>query len=245
MKIISNFLLALSFLSRIIPARPADDRSLAGTLPWFCPVGLLLGLVMIIPGLLGIAGGYPFVQAWIIVGLGFFLTRGLHWDGWADVWDAWASQEEGDKFWAVVKDSHVGAFGVMGLILGMGGQFVLIGEVIREGQWAVIVWAVVLGRFGAVALAWQGKIYPRPGLGQAFLAGAGKKALTLNLVVLLIFVALFIPLYMAFVSLVLLIPGIMFLYKLGRKNNGINGDFLGCAIIWGEISALLAFILIP
>lgn len=242
---LSNFILALSFLTRMVPARPADDRSIAGTLPWFCPVGLILGMVMIIPGLLGIAQGYPFVQAWIIVGLGFFLTRGLHWDGWADVWDAWGSQARGDRFWAVVKDSHAGAFGVAGLVLGLGGQILIMGEVIKQGQWEVIVWAVVLGRFGAAALAWHGRAYPRPGLGEAFLAGAGTKAVSFNLAVLMAFAVFFIPLYMTAISLVLLVSGILFLYRLGRKNNGINGDFLGSAIIWGEISALMAFILIP
>ncbi len=236
-------MLALSFLSRIVPARPADEESLAGSLPWFCPAGLVLGLIMVMPGVLGLADGYPFIQAWMVVSLGFFLTRGLHWDGWADVWDAWASQAEKDRFWDIVKDSHVGSFGVIGLILGLGGQLVLVGEAIKAGQWAVIVWAVVLGRFGAVALAWQGKGYPRPGLGSAFLDGAGCRALSYNLLVLLVFAALFIPVYTALISLVLLGLGVFFLYNLGRKNNGVNGDFLGSAIIWGELSGLLAFVL--
>lgn len=244
MKPLSDFLLALSFLSRTVPARTADNSSLARSLSWFSLAGILLGLIMILPGVLGLARSYPFVQAWIVLGLGFFMTRGLHWDGWADLWDAWASQARGDRFWEIVKDSHVGAFGAVGLILGLSGQLFLLGEVIRAEEWAVIVWAVALGRFGAVALACQGKGYPRPGLGQAFLAGAGRKTLALNAAVLVVFAALFVPVYMAVVSLILLGAGVFFLHGLGRKNNGINGDFLGAAIIWGELSGLLAFVLV-
>lgn len=241
----SDFLLALSFFSRIIPARTADQKDLAGSLNWFCLAGLVLGVLMVLPVAAGLAGNYPFVQAWIILGLGFYLTRGLHWDGWADLWDGWASQAGGDRFWEIIKDSHVGAFGVIGLILGLGGQLVLLGEVINAQQWAVIVWAVVLGRFGAVALAYLGKNYSRPGLGGAFLAGAGRRAVGYNLPVLLIFASWFIPFYVILISLVLLGAGIYILYGLGRKNKGINGDFLGAAIIWGELSALLAFVLWP
>jgi len=244
LRTVSGLVLALSFLTRLVPAKPADRKSLAGSLSWFCPAGLILGLIMILPGVLGLARGYPFVQAWMVVGIGFYLTRGLHWDGWADVWDGWASQAKKDKFWVVVKDSNVGAFGVIGLILGLGGQLVLIGEAIRAAEWAIIVWAVILGRFGAVALAWCGRGYPRPGLGSAFLDGAGPVALLNNFLVLLVFAAFFIPVYQALISLVLLSLGVFFLFTLGRRNNGINGDFLGSAVIWGELSGLLAFALV-
>ncbi len=243
MRYFSQCLLALSFLSRIVPARDADNASMASSLSWFCLAGLILGLAMIIPGVLGLAGDYPLVQAWIIVGLGFYLTRGLHWDGWADVWDGWASQAEKDEFWVVVKDSHVGVFGVIGLIFGLGGQVVLVGEVVRAGEWSFIVWSVMTGRFGAVALAWAGKKYPRPGLGAVFLEGAGSRAFICNLIVLMVFSALFIPIYPAIVSLALMILGVFLLYDLGRRNQCINGDFLGAAIIWGELSALLSFVL--
>ncbi len=199
---------------------------------------------MIIPGVLGLADNYPFVQAWLVVGLGFYLTRGLHWDGWADIWDAWASRAEKDQFWIVVKDSHIGPFGVIGLILGLGGQLVLIGEIARADEWAVIVWAVILGRFGAVILAWPGKKIPRPGLGKAFLMGAGPGPFFWNILTLGAFAGFFIPFYLALVSLALLSPGILCLYRLGRKNNGINGDFLGSAVIWGELSGLMAFVLV-
>ncbi|MCA1743505.1 MAG: adenosylcobinamide-GDP ribazoletransferase, partial [Desulfovibrionales bacterium] len=194
--------------------------------------------------ILGIAEDYPLVQAWIILGAGFYVTRGLHWDGWADLWDAWASQARGDKFWQIIKDSRIGAFGVMGLIIGMSGQLILLHEAAVQDLWEIVVWAYITGRLGAVLLAYVGKKHSRPGLARLFLSGADKKALSWNLFVMAGFGLLFVNIKLMVFSLLLLSLGVYILYSLGRKNQGINGDFLGSAIIWGELSGLLAITLI-
>lgn len=242
-KFISDFFLTLSFLSRLTGPKCCNDEDMARTLSWFSLVGLVLGFIVVLPVLLGIPKNYPLVQAWIILGAGFYITRGLHWDGWADLWDAWASQASGDKFWDIIKDSRIGAFGVMSLIIGMSGQLILLHEAARQNLWATIVWAYIIGRLGAVFLAYVGKKHSRPGLAHLFLTGADKKALSRNLFVAAGFGLLFIDIEIIVFSLLLLCLGIYMLYSLGRKNQGINGDFLGSAIIWGELSGLLTVVL--
>ncbi|WP_028575892.1 adenosylcobinamide-GDP ribazoletransferase [Desulfonatronovibrio hydrogenovorans] len=245
MQAASSFMLAMSFLTRMVPARSGDEESLAGSMAWFSLVGLVLGVIMVLPCLLGLAGNYPLVQALMVLGLGFYLTRGLHWDGWADLWDGWASQADGERFWTIVKDSRTGAFGVAGIFFGLGGQLVLLGEVIRLEQWAVIVWAVVLGRFGAWALAFVGKDLSRPGLGSLFIKGGTRtRAIVLNLAVTLGLALVLVPIKTVLISGLLLAGGLVFFYRLGRKMKGINGDFLGAAIIWGEISGLLGHLIL-
>ncbi|RQD55699.1 MAG: adenosylcobinamide-GDP ribazoletransferase, partial [Desulfonatronovibrio sp. MSAO_Bac4] len=244
MKFISDFFLTLSFLSRLARPKCCNDDDMGRTLPWFSLVGLVLGLLVALPVFLGIAKDYPLVQAWIILSAGFYITRGLHWDGWADLWDAWASQAKDDRFWQIIKDSRIGAFGVMGLIIGMGGQLILLHEAARQHLWVIIVWAYILGRLGAVILAYSGKKHSRPGLARLFLTDADKKALSWNLFVMAGFGLLFIDIKIMVFSLLLLCLGIYTLYSLGRKKQGINGDFLGSAIIWGELSGLLAITLV-
>ncbi|WP_232300513.1 adenosylcobinamide-GDP ribazoletransferase [Desulfonatronovibrio magnus] len=237
-----SFLFALSFLSILAPARVVDQKDIAGSLYWFTIVGLIIGVVITLPLWLGIAAGSSLVQAWITVGLGFLVTRGLHWDGWADLWDGWAAQPDVDKFWLILKDSRVGAFGVMGIVTGMTGQIVLVSEVIAAGQWAVIVWALGLGRCSAVIVAYVGKRRAVPGLGNSFLAGTGAGTVLFNIFVLCLFAVFILPIKVTVLSAVFMTAGIIFLHGLGKKYQGINGDFLGAAVIWGELSALLAFV---
>ena len=171
-KLLAPSLAALGFLTRLGPARLLTPQELAASLPWFPVAGLAMGALLAAPFHFGFLKGHALIQAWLLAGINVFLTRGLHWDGWADLWDAWGSGAQGETFWTVLKDSRTGAFGVMGLVLGLGGQILLYAEVAHAHALAVVVWACVLGRTAAVALAWSGKQLARPGLAQAFLCGA-------------------------------------------------------------------------
>lgn len=233
-----DLVLALSFLSRLVPAGRADSEALGRSLTWFVPAGLILGGLVVLPPAAGLGEGLPLVQAWIMLGAGFWLTRGLHWDGWADIWDGWGSGSTGELFWSILKDSRVGAFGVSGLILGMSGQLVLLEAAAEAGMWSAVVWAAGLGRLGAVLTARLGKDHPRPGLGSIFVQAATWPRMSFNLAVLGVFGLYFLPWVTIICSLLLCIPGFLGLKSLMKKQQGLNGDFLGAAVVWGEISGL-------
>ncbi len=59
---------------------------------------------------------------WLTIGLLALLTRGLHLDGFADTMDGLASGGSKEKILEVMRDSRIGAFGVIGLILLIGGK---------------------------------------------------------------------------------------------------------------------------
>lgn len=238
----ARFLATLGFLSRLAPARvlPEDDlRRMMFHLP-LC--GLVIGSVIAAPAALGLLAGRPQVQAWLAVAMLAWITRGLHLDGLADVADGAAAHVEPERFWAIIKDSRSGAFGVAALILALGGQGVLFAEMLRAGQWWAVIWAVVFGRACAVVFGLSARAYVRPGLGGLFLAGAGVPA-ALWAVAAALAPALWLnPLAAAYAlaaALVLLTP----LRRLVTAVGGVNGDFLGAAITLGEISAGLGFAL--
>jgi len=114
-----GFRLAMQFLTRL-PVPGVDDFSpldLARSAAWFPFVGLVVGGIVALvafaldhrsPALAGIVG----VLAWV------WLTGALHLDGLADLTDALgAAHRDPERFLAVLRDPHVGTFGVISVVL--------------------------------------------------------------------------------------------------------------------------------
>lgn len=236
-------LLALSFLTRLWPARLAQEEDFPATLPWFPVVGMLLGALLAGPFHLGLLPKTPWLAAWLALLGSLFLTRGLHWDGWADLCDAWGSRAEGERFWQIVKDSRIGAFGVMGLFAGLAGQLLLLHHCLGWGLHAGVGYAFVFGRGLAVGLMAINRNLARPGLAAAFLPGATPGRLALAAALTLGPGLWLLPLPALAGALLLGGLGLFELTVLARRNRGLNGDFLGCAIVWGETAALLGLAL--
>jgi len=241
-KIATPLLAALSFLSRLGPARIHDDATLAASVKYFPLAGAVIGALVTAPFFFGFLRGHPWLQAWLLLVLALWATRALHWDGWADVFDAWGSGAHGERFWTVMKDSRLGAFGGVALVMGLVGQLLLLHNALEAGAFGAVAWAFVLGRGTCVATAYMGRDLARgQGLGRTFLAGATSWALLL--VVLQVFglglavrpeIALAPALAVAFL-------GVVELSALARRMGGMNGDILGAAVIWGELAGLMGY----
>ena len=230
-----HFHLALTFLTRLGRARLKSPTELAAALYMYPAVGALLGILLTLTAMLPLS---PWVLAWAMTVINLVLTRGLHWDAWADTWDAWGSGAQGERFWAIIKDSRIGAFGVLGLVVGLGLQTTLFTLVIDHQAWALLFWSCIWGRFLCLVLAWSCRQLTRPGLGQGVLEGATPQILIkAGLIAALPIFCL--PLAQVGLGLILSLVPLWILQRLGRLQAGINGDFLGSAIIAGEISALL------
>lgn len=235
MRWFTDFHTALTFLTCLGRARLASEQDLRRAMPMYPLVGALLGALF---WLCAQAPLLPPVWAWVLCAVNVLLTRGLHWDGWADLWDGWGSGRSGEEFWAVVKDSRIGAFGVVGLVLGLGMQATLLECALRAHAGAALFMMPVFGRFCCLFLALWGQNVLRSGLGKTNARGIHFLTLVPGLIVLLcVFPAL--PVRHVMFSLVLAILALGLLVRLGRRQGGINGDFLGAAIIAGELCALI------
>jgi adenosylcobinamide-GDP ribazoletransferase len=239
-----GFFTALAFLTRLAPARLGKAQDLAEAMAWLPAVGLVLGGLLVAPLALGLFSATPWVQAWLLVIANLWATRGLHLDGLADVADGWGSGAVGQRFWEIVKDSRLGAFGAMGLLLTLTGQIVLLHELLARQAFAAAAFIFVAGRLAAVLLAMSARELARPGLGQLFVAGATPRgvllAVGMTLVPGLILVS---PLTLLAMLATALAPA-MVLRGLARRQSGLNGDFLGAAIVLGETAACLGWLLV-
>jgi adenosylcobinamide-GDP ribazoletransferase len=129
MPFVRHFLLAVQFFTRIpITGRLAawvgfSPGMLRASAAHFAGVGWLVGLVAAgVFGLLAsaIASPYaPLVAACVSTVATVMLTGGFHEDGLADVADGLGGSYERERALEIMKDSRVGAFGAMALVLAL------------------------------------------------------------------------------------------------------------------------------
>lgn len=221
---------ALRTLTRLpVPGR--DCEPFARSLPFFPLVGALLGLL--------IAGAVLWITSslhWTLGAgvaaalLGVWLTRGLHLDGLGDVADALGGGRTQERRLAIMKDPHLGAFGVMAIVALLLIKTAAYDRLAAYQAWRWLVLPPVLARTMLVALSlWLPYARREGGTARDFVEGAriGHLLAALCLAVVLSGA-------IAGITGVLLL-GMSLLVTLGlrawmRRNfGGITGDLLGMA----------------
>ncbi|MFC0211491.1 adenosylcobinamide-GDP ribazoletransferase [Paenibacillus chartarius] len=190
---------AVQFLTRFtLPVNaPYDAVSLARSTVWYPFVGLLIGAVLAAAG--AIAGWLlpPLPAAALVLAIWVAVTGGLHLDGLMDTADGLLSHRDRERMLEIMKDSRVGAMGVIagGLQLLMKLSLLSVwAEAGREcpSVWLLLPAAAVLSRaFMTAAIAgWPyaragsgglGGLYRGVGRVHAWMAAGGALGLTLLL----------------------------------------------------------------
>ena len=116
MRQVNRFLIAFSMYSRIPVPQPDWERSSMDDVMCYFPfVGTVLGALawLCFQGgrLLGLS---PLLLGAVLTALPLWISGGIHMDGYMDTRDALASCGDKEKKLAILKDSHTGAFAVMG-----------------------------------------------------------------------------------------------------------------------------------
>jgi adenosylcobinamide-GDP ribazoletransferase len=222
----------------------ATPEEMSASCRWYPLAGALLGAVLLgcLLSLLSLTGESS-VAAWVYVLVSVWLTRGLHHDGLADLADALGSGKTGDAFWKVVKDSRLGTFGCLALVLATGGQACLVEACLRQNRLAPLFFAPVFARCLPIFLAGLAPARAGTGLGAILAAATGGRLPALAWIALPGFFCLgAAPLLLSLLAACLIL---LFLRRLAGREGGYNGDFCGALIICGECSVLAAAFLVP
>jgi adenosylcobinamide-GDP ribazoletransferase len=120
-------------------------------------IGLVSGAVMLVTGVDLIA---RLLSATLVVAVAAWITRGLHWDGLADVADGLGSGAPAERAREIMRRSDIGPFGVLALGFTIALQVLSIAQ-LPAGAPALAAWvlAVSLGRL-AVAVACGPWVHP-------------------------------------------------------------------------------------
>ena len=168
-------LLACSLLTIVpLPMAEATPRALARSAAFFPAIGAALGLAVGAIGLLA----EPLLPTGPTVALQLtalaLLTGGLHLDGLMDTADGVFGGRTPERRLEIMRDSRVGAFGVLAAVLTLLAQYACLVELAPLPRLIALVLALALGRW-AMALALTSFPSARPdGLGAAFAERANK-----------------------------------------------------------------------
>ena len=155
MQAIRHYLLAVQFFTRIpvsgrlanwVGYSPAMLRASAAHFPG---VGWLVAAIAaasygVIHLLLGPQGFAPLVAAVLSTIATVMVTGGFHEDGLADVADDLGDGYQRERVLEIMKDSRIGAFGAMALVLAFAAKFALVAQLGSHGM-AVAIWSILCG----------------------------------------------------------------------------------------------------
>ena len=237
-----SLMAAFQFMT-VLPVKIAlDEGDFERSPKWFPLVGLTLGALTAL-GDRGLAflGFTGVLRSILIIGLLAALSGGLHLDGLADSADGFLSARPRERVLEIMRDSRIGAMGVLTLIFVLAVKFSALAELSGTFRWKALLFAPLGGR--SILLLNMALIpYARQegGLASLFLRGnTTRLAIWAGACLLFAGVVLF-GFWRGTASAVFLFAaaGLLSFWSY-RRIGGFTGDTLGAA---SEIVEALAFV---
>ncbi|RME75023.1 MAG: adenosylcobinamide-GDP ribazoletransferase [Chloroflexi bacterium] len=242
---ISHFALAWGLLT-VLPFPFKVDTS--GVVPgraagWFPLVGLLMGGVLAAVGWALYAVLPAGLAAALTLAVWVALTGMLHLDGFMDSCDGLLPPRDPARRLEIMKDSRVGAFGVVGGVLLLLVKFNALAALPPAVRLPVLVLAPALARG---AMVWAMFRYPtaRPGgMGQMFRQGMGRREVVLALLTTFLPLFLLLPWPVALVVAAVCWLLIVLVARLAiARIHGLTGDVYGAVGETVEAGVLVAVV---
>lgn len=251
-----GLLTALQFLTRIPMEKPRkrpkvsrgqysrDEKRLGKSMAYFPIVGLVLGGILVL-----INWGFSIIlaplvaDALTIITL-IILTGALHIDGFIDTIDGLAGGKTKEDILRIMRDSRVGAFGIVGIVSLIMLKLVLLHEMPLKIKKEAILLMPVMGRW-AMVVASSLSVYARKeGTGKAFVDYCGRKEVVMGSLFALIIVGallkvLGLELFFFILALTLLLTRFI-----SKRIGGMTGDTLGAVNEIMEVGSLFILFLL-
>lgn len=226
-----KILIAISFFTRIpIKLKDVTSEEFYDSMILIPIVGLFIGCILYGVSVLFSLIHFIELQALLMVIAYIWLTGGLHLDGFADTTDALFSARDREKMMEIMKDSRLGAFGAIGLILLILTNWLSFTIILPEYSIALLL-IPVFGRVAAIMSTCFSTYAPGGGgLGRRFVEMTKLHHFIIYLVSLFLFATLVLGIPGLVTAVVSLIPGIFLMKNLQHKIGGMTGDTIGMTI---------------
>lgn len=246
MKLFKSMIIAFSIYSKIpVPQFAWEEEDMEYMMCFFPWIGGAIGLVFY--GWLALCEKVQIgalCRACVAAAIPLIISGGFHVDGYMDTMDAFHSYQNREKKLEILKDSHIGAFAAIMLMLYYLIDLAALSEVVT-GKAAFAVAAVFflarcLSGIGVVTL----KSAKKEGLLYTFASGAQKKRVRLALYVQLTGCITLMVAVSGIYGIVAAVTGVLcffyFKWKSYRELGGITGDTAGWYVTVCEAAAAVA-----
>ena len=242
-----SFLIALQFLTAI-PVKVSGKigpKEFGRAMAWFPAVGLLLGGILALADLGTRTLLPPAVSAAITLALWVLLTGALHLDGLMDCCDGLLAARDPEKRLDILRDTHMGAFAVVGAICALLLKFALLLEFPAGGRTTALLAVPVLSR---AAMVYAARAYPYarpgPGLGQLFRDGLSWRQVTMAVAVAIAVALIALGLVGLALAAAVWLMTALIAWWVRRRIPGLTGDVYGAINEVTELGALLFLMMI-
>lgn len=240
-----KLLIAISFFTRI-PIKLADvsAEEFYESMILIPLVGVFIGFILWGAGLLFGLIHFIQLQALLMVIVYIWLTGGLHLDGFADTTDALFSARDRDKMMEIMKDSRLGAFGAIGLILIILTNWMTYTIILPQYGAALLVMPVFGRTMAIMATCFSTYAPGGGGLGKRFVEMTQLRHFIIYLVLLLGYATLILGLPGLLTAVVGLLPALLLMKNLQHKIGGMTGDTIGMTIELNQTFFMVVFAVI-
>ncbi|CQR71278.1 Cobalamin synthase [Sporomusa ovata DSM 2662] len=239
-----DFFTGLQFLTRIRLVEQNDwsPESFGRSVKYFTLIGAIIGLIL--AGLNYVFSQFlpSHVLAAVLIIAEIVLTGGLHCDGFMDTADGVFSGRSRERMLEIMKDSRVGANGVVafGLLLLL--KYSLIIDMTPTMLFAALITMPVAGRM-VMVISITSFSYARPeGMGKAFAQYAGHATLGIAAVIAIAVVAA-LGVRASISAGGAVVAGILTARYLAAVLGGLTGDTYGAVTELTELAVLLLFVI--
>ena len=240
-----GLLTALRFLTRIpVGEYPKDERRLGRSLAYFPIVGLILGGILVL-----VNWGFSIIlaplvaDALTIVAL-VILTGALHIDGFVDTIDGLAGGKIKEEILRIMRDSRVGAFGIIGIVSLIMLKLVLLHEMPLKIRKEALLLMPVMGRWAMVVASSLSVYARREGTGKAFVNYCGRKELVIASLITLIITGSFLKILGLELFFFVLALTLLLTRFISKRIGGMTGDTLGAVNEIMEVGTLFILFLL-
>ncbi len=242
MKILESIVVAFQFLTRLyLPINVEwDTANLRRSLMWFGLVGAFIGVIL--AGAMTLFNRFdliPAVSAIIILLIWIFITGGMHIDGISDMADGFFSMRDKEKTLEIMKDSHVGAFGVITIVFLLLIKFEMLKEfiIIEKNVWFLILPPTIARIAAGLVLSFY-ETTKKSGLGYTFHSSDPRIFWAIGFVVTLIISSILNIKSLIFIGIAILASNLMALWA-KKKIGGLNGDIYGAIVETVEVIGMV------
>jgi len=240
---LKQFITAWQFLTIIPISRRIEvtAESLGRSMAVFPLVGLVLGSILVALDYLFAHIFPPAIVSALLFTSYIAMYGGFHLDGLADTVDGLAGGKDKEHILKIMKDSSIGAIGVVALVLVLLVKYQAITSIPDAVRWRGLLIMPVIGRWTQVWMTYGSSYARDSGLGRPFVEYVGKRELLIACTIAIVISWLTLSWRGLVVIGAAALLGMLIKSFFNKKVGGITGDILGAG---SELSELLVLLII-